>query len=115
MPRSRTQSFMAPAIFGKFSLIWMPGTAVLIALRALDLLSGLGSKVSMWLGPPVMNRRMQLLCFGLPPADCSAARAASVLSQPEAGRVRAPAAESFSHSRRERVRSREGNIEGLRF
>src|SRR5436305_15050071 len=113
MPRSRAQSFMTPAIFGRFSQTWMPDTAVEIALKALDLLSGLGSKVSMWLGPPVMKSRMQLLCFGLPPADCSAARAASVLSQPEAGRVRAPAAESFSHSRRERVRSRE-NIGALR-
>src|SRR5438477_7292091 len=113
MPRNRAQSFMTSAIFDRFSQTWMPGTAVGIGLKAIDLLSGLGSKVSRWLGPPVMNSRMQLLCFGLPPADCSAARAARVLSQPEAGRVRAPAAESFSHSRRERVRSREGNIGGL--
>src|SRR5437588_12912388 len=102
MPRNRAQSFMTPAILGRISLTWMPGTVVGIALKALDLLSGLWSKVSTWLGPPVMNRRMQLLCFGLPPGDCSAARAPNVLSQPEAGRVRAPAAERFSHSRRER-------------
>jgi hypothetical protein len=79
----------------------MPGTAVGIGLKALEALSGLGSKVSMWLAPPVMKSRMQLLCLGRP-ADCSAARAARVLSQPEAGRPRAPAEASLSQSRRER-------------
>src|SRR5437763_8418400 len=54
----------------------------------------------MWLAPPVMNSRMQLLCLGRP-ADCSAARAARVLSQPEAGAPRAPAAVRRSQSRRE--------------
>src|SRR6266446_6864069 len=81
----------------------MPGTAVGIALKAVVLFSGLGSKVSMWLAPPVMNSRMQLLCCGLPLPVCSAARAASVLSQPDAGSPRTPAVESRSHSRRERV------------
>src|SRR5208282_561118 len=80
----------------------MPGTLVAIGLSSLVLLAGLGSKVSIWLGPPVMNSRMQLLCFGLLPADWSAARAARISSQPETGAVRMPAADSLSRSRRER-------------
>src|SRR5947207_13149455 len=90
----------------------MPGTAVGIALKAVVLFSGLGSKVSMWLAPPTMNKRMQLLCAGLPSADWAAARAASVLSQPEAGRPKAPAAENRSQSRRDRF---EPNMIRLRF
>src|SRR5207249_718524 len=81
----------------------MPGTAVGIDLKTVVLFSGFGSKVSTWLAPPTMNSRMQLLCAGLPLADCRAARAARVLSQPEAGRPKAPAAESRSQSRRDRL------------
>src|SRR5438046_3875905 len=81
----------------------MPGTAVGIGLKTLVLFSGLGSNVSMWLAPPTMKSRMQLLCAGLPLADCAAARTASVLSQPEAGRPKAPAAERRSQSRRDKL------------
>src|SRR5436305_13665344 len=99
MPRRRAQSFMTPAIFGRFSLISMPGTAVGIGWNALELLPGLGSKVSMWLGPPVMNRRMQLLCL----TPESAARAATAPSQLVAGAVRTPAAVRRRTSRRDRA------------
>ena len=64
----------------------------------------LGSKVSVWLGPPFIQSRMQLLCFGLLLDDCSAARAASRFNQPEVGMPNAPTAESFNRSRRERER-----------
>jgi hypothetical protein len=103
MPRSSAQSFINSAVFGRCSQTWMPGTAVAIGLKALVLLSGFGSNVSMWLAPPTMNSRMQLLCLGEPTTDCSAARAARVPSQPDAGTPRAPAAVRRSQSRRERL------------
>src|SRR3954453_1152407 len=99
MPRSRAQSVIPFATFGSVSHTWTPGTAVGIGLNALVPFSGLGSKVSMWLAPPVMNSRMQCLCLA---AGRSAARAASVLSQPDVGTPKAPAAVSFSQSRGQR-------------
>src|SRR5215213_1998343 len=102
MPRSRAQWFITLATFGSVSHTWMPGTAVGIALNWLVLLSGLGSKVSRWLAPPVMNSRMQSLCFFCAADGRSAARAARVLSQPDVGTPNAPTADSFIHSRRER-------------
>src|SRR5262245_6721601 len=79
----------------------MPLTLVAMGLKPLVLLPGFGSNMSMWLGPPGMNSKMQLLCFGLP-CEVSAACMASRLSQPEAGRLKAPTADNFNHSRRER-------------
>src|SRR5579864_1536329 len=79
----------------------MPLTLVAIGLKPLVLLPGFGSKVSMWLGPPVIKSKMQLLCFGLP-CEVSAACNASRFSQPEAGSDSAPRADNFNHSRRER-------------
>ena len=93
-------SFMWPATFGRNSPIWMPGTLVAIGLISLVEFSGLGSKVSMWLGPPNMNSRMQLL--GL--------RRRSRPHAPPVGRTirtragcKAPAADSRSSSRRDRA------------
>src|SRR5437764_8505185 len=75
----------------------MPGTAVAIDLNSP--LPGLGSKVSMWLGPPVIKRRMQLLSL----TPDSAARAATAPSQLVAGALKTPAAVRRSRSRRERA------------
>ena len=69
--------FMCLAIFGRCSLILMPGTLVSISLNGPPLAwPGLRSKVSIWLGPPVIHSRMhERLRCGL--AAVSAARASS--------------------------------------
>ena len=79
---------------GKISLIWMPGTLVLIALygpRTSDGASGFMSHVSSWLGAPTRNRQMQLTSLaGLTaPAAFSANR--SVRLRPEPAMPSAPA------------------------
>ena len=52
-------SFICLASLGRCSLIRMPGTAVSIALNGPPLAwPGLRSKVSIWLGPPVIQSRM---------------------------------------------------------
>ena len=52
-------SFICLASLGRCSLIKMPGTAVSMALNSPPLAwPGLGSKVSIWLGPPVIQSRM---------------------------------------------------------
>src|SRR5262245_34736681 len=59
----------------------MPGTAVSIGLnspRTFSGASGLGSNVSMWLGPPAIQSRMHALGRG-PSGACAASRP----SQPE--------------------------------
>src|SRR5687768_935545 len=51
----------------------MPGTLVLIAPNSPRIscgVSGFGSNVSIWLGPPPIQRRMQEVDFGLRIADC---------------------------------------------
>src|SRR5947209_7248875 len=105
MPRRMAACRISREKRGKFSLIWMPGTDVSIGRNG-PLLSvpGLGSKVSLWLGPPSIHRTMHRLwrvCCG---AGACAARAARTFSQPDMPAPRTPAAESFSKSRRERSR-----------
>src|SRR6185369_3273831 len=51
------------AILGRSSETWIPATLVEIGLK---LLLGLGSQVSMWLGPPSSQNRMTEVA--LPPA-----------------------------------------------
>src|SRR5689334_24725633 len=51
------------------SLSWIPSTLVFMGLnnpRMLDGASGLGSQISMWLGPPCKNRRMTDLALPYP-------------------------------------------------
>ena len=70
-------------------LRWTPDTAVPMALNSPPVgRPGLGSKVSMWLGPPAMYSRMQALCL----VPFSAAWAASTGSQPDAELRPTPAA-----------------------
>ena len=77
----------------------MPGTAVGIGLNSPPLaVPGFRSKVSLWLGPPSIHRRMQALC--LTPA--SAARAASTPIQPDIAAPPTPAADNRRKSRRDR-------------
>ena len=50
------------AIRGKYSHTWMPGTLVLIGRNGPPVgRPGFMSKVSMWLGPPAIHKRMQRL------------------------------------------------------
>src|SRR4051794_39011660 len=99
MLRSRAQCCICLATRGRYSLIWMPGTDVGIALYSL---SGLRSKVWDWLGPPFIQRRMQDLGFW--PVEATwAALEPRVLNQPEVEVARTPAAERRIQSRRERV------------
>ena len=51
------------ASLGRCSLIIKPGTAVLIALCGPATLPTFGSHVSMWLGPPFIQRRMTCFAF----------------------------------------------------
>src|SRR5208283_1328487 len=54
---------------GITSLNWMPSTLVLMGLnspRMLEGASGLGSQMSMWLGPPWRNSRMTDLAWPYP-------------------------------------------------
>src|ERR1700676_2313958 len=77
----------------------MPDTEVGIGLNSpASLVPGLRSKVSLWLGPPSIHRRMQALCL----TPDAAARAARTLSQPDIAAPPTPAADSFRKSRRDR-------------
>jgi len=99
MPRTMAASFVSLANCGKFSLISTPGAAVWMGLSSpASVVPGLRSKVSLWLGPPSIHRRMQALC--LAPDD--AARAANTLNQPDIAAPPTPAADSFMKSRRDR-------------
>src|SRR5437762_10570419 len=103
MPRRMAAWFISLANCGKFSLISMPETLVGIGLNSpAPLLSGLRSKVSLWLGPPSIHRRMQLLCFFGATESAAAAWLARTDIQPDADATPTPAAESFRNSRRER-------------
>src|SRR5262245_18959987 len=87
------------ANFGKCSLIWMPGTLVLIGLKVPALaVPGFMSNVSLWLGPPAIHSRMHAL--GL--VVWAAAPWAMTLNQPDRDRLDTPAAASFRASRRDR-------------
>src|SRR4051794_15773409 len=98
MPRTITPRFITPAIFGRCSLISMPGTLVLIGLNSpAPLLSGFRSKVSLWLAPPSIHRRMHDLALPLP---LLAAALAITGSQPDSEVANTPAADSRRKSRR---------------
>src|SRR4051812_32506320 len=94
----------------------MPGTDVGMGLNSpAPLLSGLRSKVSLWLGPPSIHRRMQLLAF-FPWAGAVAAVFASTFSHPDAEKVPPPAVANCMKDRRVCSCRREENIFGrLRF
>src|SRR4051794_23003324 len=103
-------SFICPASLGRCSLIWMPGTAVSIALNWPPLAwPGLGSKVSVWLGPPVIQSKMHALRR----LGSEAASAASDSIHPEVETPTTPAAARRSQSRRDREGSPGGDA--LRF
>jgi hypothetical protein len=86
--RMIAMSFICPASLGRCCEILMPGAAVSIAWNGPPCACpGLGSNVSVWLGPPVIHRRMHdFRRFG-----SAAAEAASVSIQPEAEAPMAPA------------------------
>src|SRR5262245_50615539 len=85
------------------SLISMPAALVLVGLNSpAPLLCGLRSSVSLWLGPPSIQRRMQCLALAFGLALVSAARADKTPIHPEAEAPNTPAADSFKKSRRVR-------------
>src|SRR6476659_6971199 len=102
MPRTITPVWILLAIFGRCSLISVPRALVSIGLNSpAPLLSGLRSRVSLWLGPPSIQRRMQRLAFAFELAGDSSARAARTFIQPENEAPNTPAADSFRKSRRD--------------
>src|SRR5260221_14225314 len=97
MPRKIAAWPMMVAIFGRCSEISMPGTLVLIGLNSpASLVPGFMSKVSLWLGPPSIHRRMHDLVL----ARVSAAWAASGASQPEIDGASTPSDDRRRKSRR---------------
>src|SRR5438132_7066008 len=100
MDRIRATCSMFLASRGRCSLIRMPGIDVWISLKGPPLTCpGFRSKVSIWLGPPVIHRRMQALRrFG-----CAAAAFARASNHPETQQPAAPADVKRSQSRREIV------------
>ncbi len=92
--RTTARCFICFATSGRCSPTRTPGAAVSIAWNGPPFAwSGLGSKVSVWVGPPAIHSTMHARLR----AGSSAARAARVGSQPEVS----PAADSFSALRRE--------------
>src|SRR5579859_5555294 len=95
------------ASIGITSLTWIPSTFVLIGLkspRTLDGASGLGSQMSMWLGPPCRNSMMTDLAA--PKAlllDSTLAGAAIAFQERNSGRFSPsnPAPPTRSSSRRD--------------
>src|SRR5262245_56273013 len=88
------------ASFGRCSLKRTPGAFVAISLNGPPLACpGLRSKVSIWLGPPFIHKRMhaRLRCGSF--AAASAMRS----SQPDIEKPTHPAAVSRSRSRRDRA------------
>src|SRR5712692_2830224 len=86
------------AILCRCSLILMPATEVWISLNGPPLAwPGFKSKVSVWLGPPFIQSRMQERRR----SGCLAVSAARLSSQPEREKLTTPAEESRSQSRRE--------------
>ncbi len=96
-------SFISLATFGRCSQICMPGTAVSIGLNVPPLAwPGFMSKVSIWLGPPLIHSKMHARFR----AGSAAALAASDSIQPEAENAEKPAAASFIQSRLETLEPR---------
>src|SRR5437588_1419131 len=98
------------AIFGRCSLILMPGTLVAVSLKDPPLAwPGLRSNVSIWLGPPFIHNRMheRLRC------GWEAVSAARLSSQPDIEWLMTPAAVSRSQSRLDR-RGRSGQAFSVR-
>ncbi len=82
-------SFIWLASLGRCSLIMMPGTAVSMALNSPPLAwPGLGSNVSVWLGPPVIQSRMHdFRRRGSAPASAASASIQPEVEKPDdAGR-----------------------------
>src|ERR1700722_2675090 len=103
MDRTIARWLASLAIREKCSLICMPGTLVWIGLKSPRLgCPGLGSKVSIWLGPPLIQSRMQerLRCGSM------AAAVAKAPSQPDCEKLAMQVAPHFSQSRRERLETR---------
>ena len=91
---------MCVASFGRCSLISMPVAEVLIGLNSpAPLLSGLRSRVSLWLAPPSDQTRMQFFAFF---ADGAAAwaRFASTPIHPESATEPTPREEAWRNRRR---------------
>src|SRR3954452_5844562 len=87
------------------SLISTPGALVLIGLKSpAPLLWGLRSSVSLWLGPPSIQRRTQCLALAFGLVRVSAARADRTSIHPEAEAPNTPAADRPRKSRRGRSR-----------
>src|SRR5262249_30545775 len=85
------------AILGRCSQILTPGVSVCVSLKVPPLaVPGFKSKVSIWLGPPFIHKRMHDLRRGSG-ADASARPS----SHPEAEPPSTPSAESLNQSRRE--------------
>ena len=103
-------SFICRASLGRCSLMRMPGTAVSMALNSPPLAwPGLGSNVSIWLGPPVIQSRMH----DLRRPGSAAASAASDSIQPEVEKPTTPAAASRSIWRRDSSRGEVRTIHGV--
>src|SRR5438105_3412549 len=97
---------MIVAIFGRCSEICTPDTLVAIGLNSpASLVPGFMSKVSLWLGPPSIHKRMHDLVF----ARASAARAASGASQPDSDGASTPSDDRRRKSRREKELNIGGN------
>src|SRR5947209_2838714 len=98
MDRITTDLSMKRATFGRCSLMRTPGAEVAISLYGPPLeVPGFKSKVSIWLGPPVIHRRMhERRRCGL-----AAVSAANASNQPEAEQPATPAAARRSQSRRD--------------
>src|SRR5260370_38875935 len=69
---------------------------------------GLRSKVSIWLGPPLIHKRMQARLRSL----LLATSAASVSNQPDIEAPMAPAEASFNQSRRDNCERQDGILMG---
>src|SRR3954468_2842636 len=107
MERTRAIWSMFLASLGRCSLMWMPGTAVGMSLNGPPLTCpGFMSKVSNWLGPPVIHRRMHaFLRFGW-----AAAAFARASNHPETQQPATPADVNRSQSRRESWGEREAEV-----
>src|SRR6478672_6029772 len=101
MLRTMTPVCIISAVFGRCSLISTPGALVFTGLNSpAPLLSGLRSKVSLWLGPPSIQRRMHDFARPFPALPALLAASAMTGSQPERAGANTPAAESRRKSRR---------------
>src|SRR5437868_13208580 len=113
MPRTTAAWCMSLDTFAQCSLISTPGALVLTGLKSpAPLLWDLRSSVSLWLGPPSIQRRMQCLAFALGLARVSAARADRTSIHPEAEAPNTPAADNLRKSRRDRSIRWEENMAG---